>query len=122
MSLKWCKLVGEQTAEYFSRTRGLEVLSFRIMGTRAPEELPAETAAMGGDPAGEAWLLEERAECTIDRLSGCPLPRPTRKQLAAVSLRMAFRISWYVTRVPGQVVVWSARWIADVAVADFHRV
>ena len=26
------KLVGEQTAEYFTRTRGLEVLSFRIMG------------------------------------------------------------------------------------------
>jgi nucleoside-diphosphate-sugar epimerase len=56
------KLVGEQTAEYFSRTRGLEVLSFRIMGTRAPEELPAETAAMGGDPAGEAWLLWTRTD------------------------------------------------------------
>eukprot|EP01046_Picozoa_sp_COSAG06_P045998 COSAG06_NODE_6450_length_2927_cov_6.055163_2_plen_191_part_00 len=56
------KLVGEQTAEYFSRTRGLEVLSFRIMGTRAPEELPAETVAMGGDPAGEAWLLWTRTD------------------------------------------------------------
>ena len=51
------KLVGEQTAEYFNRTRGMEVLSFRIMGTRAPDELPEETAAMKDDAAGAAWLL-----------------------------------------------------------------
>jgi nucleoside-diphosphate-sugar epimerase len=56
------KLVGEQTAEYFSRTRGLEVLSFRIMGTRTPGELPEETAAMGDDPAGAAWLLWTRTD------------------------------------------------------------
>ena len=58
------KLVGEQTAEYFNRTRGMEVLSFRIMGTRAPDELPEETAAMKDDAAGTelqaaGQLLEE---------------------------------------------------------------
>ena len=56
------KLVGEQTAEYFNRTRGMEVLSFRIMGTRAPDELPEETAAMKDDAAGAAWLLWTRTD------------------------------------------------------------
>jgi nucleoside-diphosphate-sugar epimerase len=66
------KLVGEQTAEYFSRTRGLEVLSFRIMGTRTPEELPEETAAMGADPAAGAWLLWTRTDAR-DVATACRL-------------------------------------------------
>ena len=40
----------------------MEVLSFRIMGTRAPDELPEETAAMKDDAAGAAWLLWTRTD------------------------------------------------------------
>lgn len=44
------------------------------------------TRATGGDEAGEAWLLQEHAECTIDRLAGCSMPRPSPKQLARAFL------------------------------------
>ena len=35
---------------------------------------------------GESWILEEHAECTIDGLGSCSLPRPSETQLASAFL------------------------------------
>ena len=35
---------------------------------------------------GESWILEEHAECTIDGLRSCSLPRPSEAQLASAFL------------------------------------
>jgi len=56
------KLAGEQAAEYFSRTRGMEILSFRIMGARVPSELPGDIAQIKSDEGGATKLLWTRSD------------------------------------------------------------
>ena len=56
------KTAGEQAAAYFSEHRGLEILSFRIMGARPPHELPAEIEKMAADPQSGASLLWTRTD------------------------------------------------------------
>lgn len=51
------KVTGEQIAAYFVATAGLTVVSLRLMGIRAPEEMEAHVRAMAADPAGGARLL-----------------------------------------------------------------
>lgn len=51
------KVAGEQAAGYFAATAGLTILSFRLMGIRAPEEMGAHVRAMAADPARGARLL-----------------------------------------------------------------
>ncbi len=56
------KLAGEQAAEYFTRTRGMEILSFRIMGARVPAELPGDIQQVRADVAAAAKLLWTRSD------------------------------------------------------------
>lgn len=56
------KVVGEQTADYFVRQFGLNILSFRFMGVRMPSELAGELAMMAANPASGAWLLWTRTD------------------------------------------------------------
>jgi len=51
------KVTGEQVAAYFAATAGLSVVSFRLMGIRAPEEMEPHVRAMAAHPAGGARLL-----------------------------------------------------------------
>jgi nucleoside-diphosphate-sugar epimerase len=63
------KIAGEQAAGYFI-AKGLNVLSLRIMGARAPETIAAEVAAMKADPAGDRRLLWTRTDAR-DIATGC---------------------------------------------------
>ena len=56
------KLAGEQAAEYFSCTRGMEILSFRIMGARVPSELPGDIAQIKSDEGAATKLLWTRSD------------------------------------------------------------
>jgi nucleoside-diphosphate-sugar epimerase len=56
------KLAGEQAADYFVRTRNIEILSFRIMGARVPAELPGDIAQIKADERGAAKLLWTRSD------------------------------------------------------------
>ena len=56
------KMAGEQAAEYFSRHKGLEILSLRILGTRTPEEIPGDIAKIAADPRSAAKLLWTRTD------------------------------------------------------------
>lgn len=56
------KTAGEQAAEYFSRHKGLEILSLRILGTRMPDEIPGDIAKIAADPASAAKLLWTRTD------------------------------------------------------------
>lgn len=56
------KLAGEQAAEYFTRTRGMEILSLRIMGARVPAELPGDIQQIRADMAAAAKLLWTRSD------------------------------------------------------------
>ena len=56
------KMAGEQAAEYFVRNRGLEILSFRIMGARVPAQIPADIDAIKANPAAAANLLWTRSD------------------------------------------------------------
>lgn len=56
------KMAGEQAAEYFSRHKGLEILSLRILGTRTPEEIPGDIAKIAADPKSAAKLLWTRTD------------------------------------------------------------
>ncbi|MGY8826242.1 MAG: NAD-dependent epimerase/dehydratase family protein [Candidatus Latescibacterota bacterium] len=56
------KVAGEAAADYFVRNRGLEILSFRIMGARVPAQIPADIAAIKADPAAAANLLWTRSD------------------------------------------------------------
>jgi nucleoside-diphosphate-sugar epimerase len=40
----------------------MTILSFRLMGIRVPEQIPAEIAQMAADPASGAWLLWTRTD------------------------------------------------------------
>ena len=55
------KVAGEQAAAYFTANYGLEILSFRIMGVRRPDELPAEIASLEADRDSGGRLRRMRA-------------------------------------------------------------
>ena len=56
------KMAGEQAADYFVANYGMTILSFRLMGIRVPEQIPAEIAQMAADPASGGWLLWTRTD------------------------------------------------------------
>ncbi len=56
------KVAGEQAAEYFCRLGDIEILSFRILGTRAPAELPGDIEAVVADPSRGGRLLWTRTD------------------------------------------------------------
>jgi nucleoside-diphosphate-sugar epimerase len=56
------KMAGEQAAEYFVNNRGIEILSFRIMGARVPAQIPVDIDAIKADPAAAANLLWTRSD------------------------------------------------------------
>ncbi|MBX3050590.1 MAG: NAD(P)-dependent oxidoreductase [Caldilineaceae bacterium] len=56
------KIAGEQAAVYFTANYGMTILSFRLMGVRMPEQIPAEIEQMAADPASGAWLLWTRTD------------------------------------------------------------
>jgi len=56
------KIAGEQAAEYFSRTRGMEILSLRIMGARIPAELPGDIAQIKSNEGAATRLLWTRSD------------------------------------------------------------
>jgi len=55
------KTATEDAAAYFAR-KGLNVLSLRIMGARAPENLDAEIERVAADPASDRFLLWTRTD------------------------------------------------------------
>jgi nucleoside-diphosphate-sugar epimerase len=63
------KIAGEDAAAYFAR-RGLSVLSLRIMGARAPQDMKAEIARARTQPARERFLLWTRVDAR-DIAIGC---------------------------------------------------
>lgn len=56
------KIVNERAAEYFAANDGLAILSFRIMGVRAPAQLPAEIAHLARHPETGGFLLWTRGD------------------------------------------------------------
>ena len=66
------KVVGEQAADYFHANDGLPILSFRLMGIRAPAEIPPQIAAIARDPAGDSRLLWTRTDAR-DAARACRL-------------------------------------------------
>ena len=56
------KVAGEQAAEYFASRRDLEILSFRIMGARAPDEMGANIEQVVRDPGSGRGLLWTRVD------------------------------------------------------------
>ena len=56
------KMAGEQAADYFCRNFNIEILSFRILGTRTPAELPGDIAQIAADPASSGRLLWTRTD------------------------------------------------------------
>lgn len=63
------KIAGEDAAAYFAR-RGLNVLSLRIMGARAPQDMKAEIARALERPEQERFLLWTRVDAR-DIAIGC---------------------------------------------------
>lgn len=66
------KIAGEQAADYFTAQYGLEILSFRFMGVRAPQELGAEVARLEANRDGDTGLLWTRTDAR-DAASACRL-------------------------------------------------
>jgi len=66
------KVAGEQAAEYFTRTHGLTVLAFRLMGIRTPGDMDAQIETLAGAPASGAGLLWTRTD-TRDVALACRL-------------------------------------------------
>lgn len=56
------KVAGEEAARYFNGRHSMEIVSFRIMGARAPDEMDANVDRVAGDPAGDAGLLWTRID------------------------------------------------------------
>ena len=56
------KMAGEQAADYFSANKKLEILSFRILGTRTPVEIPGDMDRIAADPASGCKLLWTRTD------------------------------------------------------------
>ena len=63
------KIAGESAAAYFAQG-GLNVLTFRIMGVRAPKDLDAEIARALKDPRADRFLLWTRTDAR-DIARGC---------------------------------------------------
>jgi nucleoside-diphosphate-sugar epimerase len=66
------KAAGEQAAEYFIQNHSLEILSFRIMGTRVPTAIAAEIEAIAAEPQKAAGLLWTRTDAR-DVATACRL-------------------------------------------------
>ena len=56
------KVVGEQAADYFVVRFGMTILSFRLMGIRAPAQLDAEIDDLARDPSKGTSLLWTRTD------------------------------------------------------------
>lgn len=56
------KVAGEQAAEYFVKNFGMEILSFRFMGIRSPEELNKEIDVLAQNPERGGALLWTRTD------------------------------------------------------------
>jgi nucleoside-diphosphate-sugar epimerase len=56
------KLAGEHAAEYFTRVHGMEVLSFRYVGVRTPEEMDAAIAQVSQHPDRNLRLMWTRMD------------------------------------------------------------
>lgn len=56
------KVAGEQAADYFVKNYGLEILSFRFMGIRSPEELDKEVDRLVAQPEKGGSLLWTRTD------------------------------------------------------------
>ena len=56
------KVIGERTADYFVSRRGLEILSFRLMGIRPPDVIDAEIERNVRDPEAQKRLLWTRCD------------------------------------------------------------
>lgn len=63
------KIAGEDAAAYFAR-RGLNTLSLRIMGARAPQDMKSEVVRALGRPEQERFLLWTRVDAR-DIAIGC---------------------------------------------------
>lgn len=66
------KMAGEQAAAYFAANHGLEILSFRIMGVRRPEEIAAEMVQLEASPDRGGSLLWTRTDAR-DAARACRL-------------------------------------------------
>ena len=66
------KIACEQAADYFARRCGMEALSFRIMGARAPEDLEAEILSLAARPELGGFLLWNRTDAR-DVAEACAL-------------------------------------------------
>jgi len=66
------KVAAEVAAEYFIQQFGLNILSFRFMGVRMPNEIAGEIEAMAADPASGSWLLWTRTDAR-DAAQACRL-------------------------------------------------
>ncbi len=56
------KIAGEQACDYFWRRHGVEAVSFRIMGARAPEDMEAEILTLAARPDKGRFLLWNRTD------------------------------------------------------------
>ena len=56
------KMAGEQAVDYFRCRYGLEAVSFRIMGARAPAEMDANVERIAADPSADTGLLWTRVD------------------------------------------------------------
>lgn len=63
------KIAGESAAAYFAK-KGLNVLSFRIMGVRAPQDLRVEIERSLAEPQRDRFLLWTRTDAR-DIATGC---------------------------------------------------
>ncbi len=62
------KTAGEQMADYFVANRGLNILSFRLNGVRAPARLPADLERMRQEPehaAGQLWMRADARDAAL---------------------------------------------------------
>ena len=71
-SYSLAKIAGEQAGEYFRERHGLEVVTFRFMGIRRPEEIPPQIEALKADPASGVGLLWTRTDVR-DAARACTL-------------------------------------------------
>jgi nucleoside-diphosphate-sugar epimerase len=72
------KIVGEQTAAYFTTRFGMQIATFRIMGARAPDDLEAEIATLAAAPQNGRFLLWNRTDARdVARACRLALAAPT---------------------------------------------
>ncbi len=106
------KTAGEQAAEYFSRHKGLDILSLRILGTRTPDEIPGDIAKIVADPASAAKLLWTRYR-RARRGSGLPFGgRGRRGGIRSLQYRRAACGIGYPDAGTGRALFWRSHRIA----------